>query len=273
VTERAPVSVVIPCYRCAATVARTVESVLEQSLPPAEILLVEDSSGDSGETLAALEALRQQHGEVIKVLAAEQNGGVSRARNLGWDTATQPYVAFLDADDAWHPEKLRIQYQWMTAHPDVDICGHQIRVITTPDEMGAAAEPVSATRIARRSWLYSCRFSTISVMLRRELPFRFEPGKHHAEDYLLWLRIALNGHDAWRIETPLAYCFKPLYGSGGLTQNLWQVEKGELDTYRRIYREGLISYAAYCGLAGYSLVKYLRRVALAAVRGALGGKA
>jgi len=266
--ETAPVSVVIPCFRCEGTIARAVESVMRQALPPAEILLVEDCSGDGGRTLNALRELQKTRSEgIIKVIVMEKNGGAAAARNRGWDAATQPYVAFLDADDAWHPDKLKIQYQWMAGHPDVDICGHQIKVVSSAAEIGSPPEPVAAIRIERRSWLFSCRFSTISVMLRRDLPFRFEAGKRHAEDYLLWLRIALNGHDAWRIEAPYAFCFKPLYGSGGLTENLWEVEKGELDTYRRIYREQLISFVAFAGLAVFSFMKYLRRLALAALRG------
>ncbi len=268
-TEKAPVSVVIPCFRCAGTIARAVESVMGQTLPPVEILLVEDCSGDGGKTLDALRELQQKHGNsIIKVIPMEANGGAAAARNRGWDEASQPYIAFLDADDAWYREKLKIQYQWMVAHPEVDICGHRIKVISSDAEIGSPAGEVAAIRIKRSNWLFSCRFSTISVMLRRSLPFRFAPGKRHAEDYLLWLRIALNGHDAWRIEAPLAFCYKPLYGSGGLTQNLWKLEKGELDTYRRIYQEGLISFMAFTGLSAFSLMKHLRRLVLATLRGA-----
>lgn len=265
--ERAPVSVVIPCYRCADTVARAVKSVVDQSLAPAEILLVENASGDSGVTLAALRALQSTYGaNLIRIIEMEHNTGAAGARNAGWDAATQPYVAFLDADDAWHPEKLSIQYCWMAQHPEVQICGHQIQVVSSLDELPHPRQPV-ANRIGRPAWLLSCRFSVISVMLRRELPFRFEPAKRHAEDYLLWLRIALHGYDAWRIEAPLACCFKPLYGGGGLSRNLWQLEKGELDTYRRIWREHLISLPLLVGLTLYSLLKHLRRMALVSLRG------
>ena len=265
--ERAPVSVVIPCYRCADTIARAVQSVVDQSLPAAEILLVENGSGDAGATLDALHRLQQRHGaDFVRVIATETNTGAAGARNVGWDAATQPYVAFLDADDAWHPEKLRIQYRWMAQHSEVQISGHQIRVVTALNELPEPRQPI-IQRIGSLAWLLSCRFSTISVMLRRELPFRFQPGKSHAEDYLLWLRIVLNGHDAWRIEAPLACCFKPLYGGGGLTRALWQLEKGELDTYLRVWREHLISLPLLLVLWLYSLVKHLRRTVLVFLRG------
>ncbi|MHB1099234.1 MAG: glycosyltransferase family 2 protein, partial [Burkholderiales bacterium] len=109
---KVPVSVIIPCYRCAETIARAVDSVLKQTLPPEEILLVEDCSGDDGNTLAVLHSL-QQNNPFIRVIPLAKNGGPAAARNAGWDAAKQPYIAFLDADDAWHPKKLEIQYSWM----------------------------------------------------------------------------------------------------------------------------------------------------------------
>lgn len=266
-TEKVPISVIIPCFRCEGTIARAVESVIGQTMSPIEILLIEDFSGDEGRTLETLYGLQRKYKDsAIRVIPLESNEGAAAARNRGWDEATQPYIAFLDADDAWHPKKLEIQYKWLEANPEVAFCGHQIEVVSSISETAAAMGIVPYRRISRSEWLFSCCFSTISVMLRRNLPFRFTPGKRFAEDYLLWLRIALSGHDAWRIEAPLAFCFKPLYGSGGLTRNLWEVEKGELDTYNRVYREGLISLTSFTVMAPFSLLRYLRRVVLTLFR-------
>jgi len=114
----APVSVVIPCYRCGATIKRAVDSVAAQTLRPAEVILIEDGSGDN--TLEQLYRVQGEHPkDWIKIIALEKNSGPSFARNTGWDAATQPYIAFLDADDSWHPQKTEIQYQWMAAHPKV----------------------------------------------------------------------------------------------------------------------------------------------------------
>lgn len=267
-TEKALVSVVVPCFRCDETIARAVESVVGQTLPPAEILLIEDGSGDEGKTLDALYNLQSKYkNNNIKIIPLDRNGGASVARNRGWDEAMQPYIAFLDADDVWHPRKLEIQYKWMEVHPEVTFCGHLIKVVTSASDIGQSIDAISAHKIGRSEWLFSCRFSTISVMLRRNLPFRFTPGKCYAEDYLLWLRIALNGHDAWRLEVPLAFCFKQLYGSGGLTKDLWAVEKGELDAYSRIYQEELVRLASLTVMVLFSLLRYLRRVTLTFFRG------
>ncbi len=260
-----PVSVIIPCYRCADTIERAVDSVVRQTLPPKEILLVEDCSGDDGRTLAALERIsdKYRNGIGIKVLPLERNSGPGGARNAGWTKAEQPFIAFLDADDSWHPKKLEVQYRWMESHPSADVTGHQSRQLGPSEAPPSAPDHVQANRIACHKFLVVNLLPTRSVMLRKEsIAYRFDPLKRHSEDYYLWLKIILNGHEAWRLELPLTYSYKADFGEGGLSGDLWQMEKGELDTYKRIYQEGLISFLTFIGVTSVSLMKYLRRVAL-----------
>jgi len=103
--------------------------------------------------------------------------------------------------------------------------------------------------------------------VRRGIAFRFEPTKRYAEDYLLWLRIVLAGESAWLLESPLAYSYKADFGAGGLTKNLWKMQSGVLDTYRRVYMNGSISRANYSCIVLFSLLKYLRRLLLSIWRG------
>ncbi|QTN30415.1 glycosyltransferase family 2 protein [Rhodoferax sp. AJA081-3] len=138
----APVSVVVPCYRCAATIARAVSSVAAQTLRPAEMILVDDASGDA--TLQQLHTLQAQHGPLIRVVALAANAGAASARNAGWNLATQPYIAFLDADDTWHPQKLEIQYRYMQQHPEVALSGHLCRQLPA-DAQGASNWPITWT--------------------------------------------------------------------------------------------------------------------------------
>lgn len=120
----ADVSVVIPCYRCSDVIERAVTSVWEQTLRPAEVILVDDCSGDG--TVDTLYALQKKFPpNWIKVIELEQNSGPGEARNAGWAAASHSYVAFLDADDSWHPQKIEIQYSWMIEHPDVVLTGHE----------------------------------------------------------------------------------------------------------------------------------------------------
>jgi len=259
-STKTPVSVIIPCYRCAETIQRAVDSVIAQTFSPEEILLVDDFSNDEGVTLAALDQLRQAHQKTnIKIVLLDKNSGSGSARNAGWQESSQPYLAFLDADDSWHPKKLEIQYGWMAAHPDVMLSGHQSVKISE----GVALPELPGSLVARRAskfrLLFSNCFPTRSVMLKREVPYRFIPEKRYAEDYLLWLTIVFSGQPAWFLNMPMAYSFKEDFGDGGLTGNLWRTQQGVLDTYYKLFSDGLISFFIFMLVSGFSFLKYFRR--------------
>ena len=259
-----PVSVVIPCYRCSATISRAVGSVIGQSAKPAEIILVDDASGDG--TLPALRELARVHPGWIRVVALGGNCGAASARNAGWDAAGQPYVAFLDADDEWHPEKLHIQYEYMSHNQEVVVSGHHcFRPGGENGRPGPVVQP-AITNIGPFSLLFRNRFSTPTVMLKRDIPFRFSPGRRYSEDWDLWLRIAFSGLPVTRMECRLAYLHKAPYGEGGLSARLWEMERGELDNLAGLRKVGSIGWVLYGVAAGFSVTKYFKRVVLAWIR-------
>lgn len=258
----APVSVVVPCYRCAETIARAVFSVAAQTLRPAEMILVDDASGDT--TLQQLRSLQAQYGPWIRVVPLATNAGAASARNAGWNLATQPYIAFLDADDAWHPQKLEIQYRYMQQHPEVALCGHLCRQLLA-DAQDATHWPITWApgEVRHVTWtqlLLRHQFVTPSVMLKREMKPRFFEGARHMEDHRLWLEIVGTPLPTVRLEVELAAVYKPVYGASGLSADMWRMERAELANYRFFHGLGKLSMAQLILLQGYSLVKYLRRL-------------
>lgn len=222
-----------------------------QTLAPVEIVVVDDASDDS-----SLETAERLGARVIRL---SRNSGPAGARNAGWNAATQPYIAFLDADDAWHPRKLELQLSWMESHPHSVLTSHAIG-----EQGAAAAERIhGAVRVTRARLLRSNPFQTSSVMLRRSLPNRFAEGKRYCEDYLLWLEIVLAGGEAHYLDACLAQRFKPVYGAAGASGRLWQMERGELDALRRVWRAGLLGFPAFAAASAWSWAKFLRRVVLA----------
>lgn len=255
----APVSVIIPCFRCGATIGRAVASIARQTQKPAEVLLVDDASGD--ETSFALQQLVSAYPGWVRVLALAHNEGPSAARNAGWEAAAHPYLAFLDADDSWHPEKIRIQYGFMRDNPGIDISGHRCLWVRTDETLPQVPDEVMITKISVLDLIFGTRLSTPTIMLKRHIPLRFEVNKRYAEDVHLWRQVACASSRVVRIESPLAYMHKAPYGASGLSAELWPMEKGDLNSLLSLYRARQISWMLFALGSTFSLTKYLKRIA------------
>lgn len=256
--KTANVSVIIPCYQCKDSIGRAVSSIFKQTLRPSEIILIDDASNDG--TLEVLHELVKKYPDWIKLIDLKINVGAAGARNKGWTAAIQPYIAFLDADDSWHPEKIRIQYEYMLANQSVAVSGHCCDVFNRRDAYFNIPPALFVKKIEPISLVFKNCFSTPTVMLKQELPFRFSEDKRFAEDFYLWQQIAFAGLLISRIELPLAYVYKKLYGEGGLSAQLWKMEKGELDNFHRLYASGVISGGLFYIGYSFSFLKFLKRI-------------
>lgn len=263
--EVAPVSAIIPCYRCADTLRRAVLSVVRQTVVPFEIVLVDDASRDG--TADAMSRIHEEFVRIpIRMISLPSNRGPGHARNAGWESARGQYVAFLDADDSWHPQKLALQLSVMRLNPEVALSGHPIPrfsdIANSRMFPGAGAgSPISARQLLVRNW-----FGTSSVILRRNLTYRFHGEQRYGEDYRLWLQIVYEHHKALWLDMDLAFRYKAPYGESGLTSHLLSMEMGELKNYWALRNSGHIGSLTATGLSAFSLAKFARRIALTALR-------
>jgi len=254
----APVSVVIPCYRCTDTIGPAVASVDAQQVRPAEVLLVDDCSGDG--TLERLhEVARGYPAGWVKVLAMPRNGGPSGARNLGWAHARQPYIAFLDADDTWHPEKLKIQMDVLASDPGIALLAHRMNVQPRTAPAPAVRHPLTVTVVPPSLLMLRSPFPTASIIVRRDLPFRFDEQRRRSEDYLLWAQILLSGYRCARVEQVLASWHKEPFGAGGLSGDLAAMYAAGVDARRALHAQGLLGGPQMYVIHVIGLLRYARR--------------
>lgn len=188
-------SVVIPLYNKAPFVECAVASALAQTLPPLEVIVVDDGSTDgSAQALASL-------GDARVRLVRQSNAGVSAARNLGIELARGDWVAFLDADDAYHPNFLAALARAHATCPEADLLGTRFRTIE--DGHGLPIEPwpvppgfweVEVVDDLRRRWMRSAALCASSAAARssrlRALSPCFADGESCGEDLDLWFRLA-----------------------------------------------------------------------------------
>ena len=197
------VSVIIPAYRAERTIRRALDSVLSQTVPAAEIIVVDDGSPDDQAAVVA------GYGNRV-VLVRKPNGGAASARNAGVEAASGDFVAFLDADDYWEPTKLQRQLAVFRQHPELALvagralrgntrAGARARTITSPQwyDRVLMTKGEAAFRLANMVW-------TGTVILRRKAlgQERFVSGLEPAEDRDLWVRVT-SRNPCYLISEPL----------------------------------------------------------------------
>ena len=180
------VSVIVPTYNRAHVLSRALDSVLAQTRPGMEIIVVDDGSTDHTPELLA------DYGDSLRVLR-QPNAGVSAARNAGIRASRGEFVALLDSDDSWTPDKLACQMEFFDTHPRAMICQTEeiwIRNGKRVNPMKKHQKPSGDIFIPS---LKLCLVSPSAVMMRNTLfsiKGFFNEDFPVCEDYDLWLRVS-----------------------------------------------------------------------------------
>jgi glycosyltransferase involved in cell wall biosynthesis len=185
------VSTIIPAYRAARTIQRAVDSVLTQSRPSNEIIVVDDGSPED------LAASLRGYGDRLRLIR-KPNGGAASARNLGIGQSRGELLAFLDADDYWEPGKLEQQLAILRRYPHLTLIASRY-FLQDPGQPRTPPQPAATDRLLDRVitgagvevFALATTIWTSTVVVRRSaLGYRpFEEGLTTAEDRDLWIRV------------------------------------------------------------------------------------
>lgn len=206
------VSVVIPSYNSAPFLRQTLESVRRQTFTDWEIVVVDDCSTDASPALVEDMARRDVRVRLLRL--ARNAGRPAVPRNAGVQAARGAYVAFLDADDLWHPQKLELQMQAMREHGVRFVSTDIHRFRNEAEVAGPLASRLgretAATAIDHRRLLRKNSIPTSSVLVERALllhrPFIEDPRYKAIEDYHCWLNIHQHDIDrSCKLGVPLVY--------------------------------------------------------------------
>ena len=258
--KNSSVTAVIPAFRSEKVVIRAIESVLSQSSPVEEIIVVDDASDDG--TVQVVRDFAINHPQ-IRLIVNNHNLGPGQSRNAAWNLATSEYLAFLDADDSWHLKKIELQREWFRANPSEVICGTQHCIIDKDEKHDNVEKP---SQFTIKDLLLRNRFTTPSVMLRRDIPLRFDPKLRLSEDYLLWMEIASEFGHVNRINSPLTVLHKPEFGAYGLSSKTRAMYLGEMKALTILNQKCHIGLIILIRSYIWSTLKLARRLPLALFR-------
>ena len=213
------VSAVIPAYNASEHIGRAIESVLAQTRPADEIIVVDDGSTDTTRNEVA------KFGNRIKYIYQE-NAGAGAARNTGTKAAQMQWIAFLDADDEWVPKKLELQIDNLKKNPDlVWAYGNMNNCWCKENKFELARQPDSIVKALEEKEYFESYLhafgqgnfaSTINLIIKRDIIVEvgyFAEDQKRAQDTDMWLRIAYRWPKIGYVNEPLAIYHRGVEGS------------------------------------------------------------
>ena len=227
------VSVIIPTYNRLQYLGRAIRSLLAQTYRNFELIVVDDGSTD--ETTLMIKRFPQV------IYLQKTNSGVSRTRNLGIRRAKGEWIAFLDSDDEWLPQKLEKQMEYLNAHPEIKIFQTEEIWIRNGKRVNSMKKHKKYGGNIFKECLPLCIVSPSAVIIKREIFDEvglFDENFPACEDYDLWLRIAAR--------FPIGLMDEPLiikYGGheDQLSRTIPSLDLYRIESLRKIIQSGILS--------------------------------
>lgn len=239
------VSIITPSYESSKFIAKAINSVLGQSLDDWEMIVVDDCSAD--DSAAIVSSFAEQDARV-KLIELSKNSGAAVARNEAIKVAQGRYIAFLDSDDIWQPEKLKSQITFMESERVLLSYGDY--TVAEPSSSKGLSVYSPPLELSYNDLLESCPIGCLTAAYDQEvLGKRYMPLVRRGQDWGLWLAITRNGIVAKKYPGNHA-----IYNEGGASLSKNKIKKffNMYEVYRKEERLGLFtSWYCLCRHASY----------------------
>lgn len=242
------VSVITPVYNGEKYVAETIKSVLEQTYKNFELVIVDDASTD--DTVRIISEFKKKDSR-IRLIKLESNQGAAVARNTAIENSNGQFIAFLDSDDLWLPEKLEKQLNYML---DNDIAFSFTKYVRIKED-GTLTKNVSKApeKVTYTDLMKHCVIGCLTVMINRNKVQDLQMENIRTrQDYALWLKITKTGLKAYGFPEVLA---KYRLGNKSISSNKFKAAKMQWKVYREIEEQSLFKSLYYFIHYSYNGIK------------------
>ena len=249
------VSVIMPTFNSSRFLAKSIESILNQTYTHFELLVADDCSSDK-DTIDILNSFAQKDNRV-RILFLDSNGGPGIARNAAIEKAEGQYIAFCDSDDRWMPNKLEVQIEAMKKGGYALCCSSYIICDDDDNAIGINIAPSKITyRMMKCDNKVGCLTAIYDIKALGQKVFM--PTIRKRQDWALFLHITSRCKVALGIKEPLAYYRKR---TNSVSSNKLALVKYNVAIYRKYLHFSWVKslgYFAFCFLPTYS-VKVLKQ--------------
>ncbi len=247
------VSVITPSYNSEKYIKNTIESVISQTYENWEMIIVDDCSSDS--TCEIVESISKEEPRV-KLIRQEQNGGAAKARNRALDESKGRFIAYLDADDIWYPEKLQKQVDFMLKNNAGFSCASY--EVIDDDGNKLNKEVHMLPRADYVGFLTNNLLQTVGIMADTSIVDKsllHMPDLRRRQDAATWLQVLKAGNDCFGVDEILAQYRR---AANSLSSNKAKAAKGVWQLYRDIEKLSL-PFSIYC-FVRYAFLAVWKRV-------------
>lgn len=252
-TDEELVSIITPIYNCEKLLEETIECVLNQTYKNWEMLLVDDCSSDNSAKIIQQYAKKDRRFKYFKL---EENSGAAIARNKALKESKGRFIAYLDADDLWRPEKLEKQVKFMLENKYAFTCTDYEKI----DEEGNSLHKIIRIpkKVNYNLFLRNTIIQTVGVMVDTKLTGKevlVMPNIRRRQDAATWCQLLKNGYDCYEVPENLSY-YRVVTNS--LSSNKFKAVKGTWFLYRNIEHLSFFK-SCYC-FVGYAFNAVKKRI-------------
>lgn len=254
------VSVVIPYFNAKNTIARALYSVKEQTLSVKEVIIVND-----GSDFSVLVDETRQFESFFKLILIDlsANFGAAHARNIGIKNSSSRFIAFLDADDIWHPMKISIQYEFMCRTESFLTCHEYIFNLNLKSLV--VRDLMSVRKLEVPNFIWKTHIFTPTVMVVKKNLVGFDDRLTRSEDLKCWISNFLNGK-FYFIKLNLAGGYKNAVGESGLSSSYALMHEEYLNAWKYLLDEDTVGRITYTVAVVVEYVKYPVRLFISWLR-------
>ncbi|WP_342135315.1 glycosyltransferase family 2 protein [Providencia rettgeri] len=239
------VSIIMPCYNAEQYIKDSINSVLNQTYPHFELIIIDDLSTDN-----SINIINSFSDNRIKLIQLTQNGGAGVARNTGIEAAQGRFIAFLDSDNLWRPNKLEVQLSHMI-EGNYPLSYTQYQKFT---QEGKGKLVIPPNTVTYNELLYCNIIGCLTAVYDTKiLGKQFMPLIRKRQDMGLWLKILAQGHTAYCCPQVLA----DYRTDSGMTQNKIDAAKYQWKFYRQELSFNIIKSTKY--FIGYAIKGIIRK--------------
>ena len=247
------VSIITPVYKCEKLISETIECVIKQTYTNWEMLLVDDCSPDDSAKIIKEYAKNDKR---IKYIKLKENSGAAIARNTALENSKGRFIAYLDSDDLWKPEKLEKQVNFMLENNYVFTCTDYEKI----DENGNSLNKIIKIpkKVNYNLFLRNTIIQTVGVMVDTSITGKevlVMPNIRRRQDAATWCQILKSGYDCYEVPENLSY-YRVVKNS--LSSNKFKAVKMNWYWYRKIEKLPLWK-ACFCFI-GYAFNAVKKRI-------------